>query len=87
MMTIVDGIPGYLNGCVLEAIAECDRLAALPGLYTNGAGLITGIPALKGKPIRKKGTFSSVNAEVIDDEPAFDEYITPQTVALCRFYF
>jgi len=87
MMTIVDGIPGLLNGCVLEAIMECNRLAVQPDLYTNGAGLITGIPALKGKPIRKKGTFSSVYAEVIDDEPAFDEYITPQTVALCRFYF
>jgi hypothetical protein len=35
--------------------------------------------------LEKKGTSSSVNAEVTDDEPVFDKDITPQTIAIGRF--
>ena len=34
------------------------------------------------KQIGKKITCLSVNAEVIDDEPVVDKYITPQTIAI-----
>jgi len=35
----------------------------------------------------KPDTSSSVNTEVTDDKPVFYKYITPQTIAICCFYF
>jgi len=36
---------------------------------------------------KKENTCLLVNAEAIDDKPVFYEYITPQAIALCYFYF
>lgn len=35
----------------------------------------------------KQGPRSSLNAEVTDNKPVFDKNITPQTIAIRRFYF
>jgi hypothetical protein len=40
----------------------------------------------KGSQIGKKGVSSSLNTKVIDDKPMLDKEITPQTIAIGRFY-
>jgi hypothetical protein len=43
---------------------------------------INRIPTPNDIQIGKKGTGSSVNTEMTDDEPVFDKDITPQTIAI-----